>query len=227
MRPVLCLCSRFPDCSDVRSRLLLVVHRRELRTTTNTGKLAVSMVPESGIHLRGAKEDPPLSSETLAAGAGDRVPLLLFPGAGSQELNSESAARWTDHFQKGVFLVVPDGTWSQAVKIGQRERALVDLPRVHLPPGADSSYRLRWNPHRERVSTFEAISRALGIVEGPVRGPTIQKAWEEFFQIRVEWALWARGLMTAENMRVPPPYDAVQEFFIAGARGTPSRRSST
>jgi len=60
---------------------------------------------------------------------------------------------------------------------------------VSLPGGPPSAYQLRASPRVDGVCTFEAIARALGIIEGG----TVQRQMEEFFHIFVERVLYIRG----------------------------------
>jgi DTW domain-containing protein YfiP len=75
----------------------------------------------------------------------------------------------------------------------RRIPALACLPRLALPPGPPSAYRLRVEPHPEGLATFEAIARALGILEGPEDGPRIQAALERPFLAMVAGTLRTRG----------------------------------
>jgi DTW domain-containing protein YfiP len=93
-------------------------------------------------------------------------------------------------------LIVLDGSWSQAARMARREPALRSLPRVKLPPGPRSSYRLRTQQDPARVCTFEAVARALGVLEGP----EVQQALESFFRVMVERMLWARGKLRASEV---------------------------
>jgi DTW domain-containing protein YfiP len=63
-------------------------------------------------------------------------------------------------------LLVPDGTWSQARKLLQRDPDLQRAEIVTLPPGPPSRYGLRRNAREGTLCTLEAIARALGIMEG-------------------------------------------------------------
>ena len=87
-------------------------------------------------------------------------PVLLFPHPEAAPL---------DHFRDGdpVTLIVPDGTWSQAVRTRKRIPDLDRVPCARLPDGLVSQYRLRHAPHAGQVSTLEAIAHALGILEDP------------------------------------------------------------
>jgi DTW domain-containing protein YfiP len=64
-------------------------------------------------------------------------------------------------------LVVPDGSWRQARKMGRREPVLKRMQWVRLPDGLVSNYRLRRQPVSGGVATIEAIAMALGILDGP------------------------------------------------------------
>ena len=58
-------------------------------------------------------------------------------------------------------LVVPDGNWRQARRMATNEAPLARLVAVRLPEGPTRRFELRKHPQAERLSTFEAIARAL------------------------------------------------------------------
>jgi DTW domain-containing protein YfiP len=64
-------------------------------------------------------------------------------------------------------------------------------------------YRLRHHPDPRFVATFEAVARALGILEGPA----VQADLERVFQVVVERMLWSRGRLATERVTggIPPP----------------------
>jgi len=62
-------------------------------------------------------------------------------------------------------LIVPDGTWRKARKIVHDNPILSTLPRLSLPPGEPSRYRVRKATEPAAVATIEAIVRALAILE--------------------------------------------------------------
>lgn len=84
---------------------------------------------------------------------------VLFPGEQAQELSAYRAEQWP------LLLVVPDGTWRKARKILHCNPLLAALPRVTLPAGLTSRYRLRKAPIQESLATVEAVSYALNILE--------------------------------------------------------------
>ena len=88
---------------------------------------------------------------------------LLFPGEAAVAL-PELAARPVD---KPRLLVVPDGTWRKARKLLHLNPNLAALPRVALPDGLISRYRLRKAPVEGALSTIEAVVHALDALDVP------------------------------------------------------------
>ena len=86
---------------------------------------------------------------------------MLFPAPGARELVPADVA------VRGLVLLVPDGSWTQARKAIRRDPALAGVETVTLPPGPPSRYRLRRSPRDGGLCTLEAIARALAILEGP------------------------------------------------------------
>lgn len=198
MLGALCVCPLVPvPPLATRTRLVLVIHRYEARKPTNTGLLAARCLANSEVVQRGHADAP---SETLAIPDGTR-PLLLFP---------HEAAIPLDAIPDGppVTLVVPDGNWRQAAKVRNRVPGMDRVPCVTLPPGPPSRYRLRSEPVDGGLATFEAIARALAILEGD-RGPAIAAAMEHVFTVMVERTLWTRGQLPASAVTggLPPGVD--------------------
>jgi DTW domain-containing protein YfiP len=176
------------------------MHVAEKNLTSNTARLATHALVNSEIRLRGLP-DQRVESEGLGENA-----LVLFPSDDAEELTPELVAG----LAQPVTLVVPDGTWRQARKAAQREPGLQGLRRVKLPAGGPpSEYRLRVEPNDHSVCTFEAIARALGVLEGP----EVQAKLETLFRVSVGRTLWARGLISASEVPGGIPAEAM------GARG--------
>ena len=70
------------------------------------------------------------------------------------------------------------------------------LPRLALPPGPPSVYQLRVEPFEHGLATFEAIARALGILEGR----DVQAALEKAFRLMVQRTLITRGRPSAVEL---------------------------
>src|SRR5687767_12491627 len=175
----LCLCALIPRL-QTRTRLVLVIHQLELNKPTNTGRLAARCLPNSEILVRGRAAD----HRATAPFAG--TPLLLFPHADAQPLE-----RWRDS-PLPVTLIVPDGTWRQAARARRRVAGAEQIPCVALP-GPGSGYRLRQATRPGRLSTLEAIARALGILEGPA----VEEALLHIHQVMVDRTLWTNGRLSS------------------------------
>lgn len=178
----LCICASIPALT-IRTAVLIVIHHREARMPTNTGRLAHQCLVGSRLVLRGLKDDP---AALLAPGdsfAG--TPLLLHPTDDAVALDEGFQARIPPPYT----LIVPDGSWRQAAKMGAREPTLAKLLRVKLAAGAPSRYRLRKETKPGGLATIEAIARALGRLESPA----VEEALESIFSLMVERTLRSRG----------------------------------
>ena len=69
-----------------------------------------------------------------------------------------------------------------------------------LPDGPPSSYRLRAIGLPGRLSTLEAIARALGVLEGPAPEAALERA----LRLVVERTLWTRGCLPREAVEALP-----------------------
>ena len=177
----LCVCNQAPEF-DLFTKAVVIMHYAEERRKSNSGRLAGLVLKNSEIFLRG------LQSGQAVPGPSEKYPnpLVLFPGDGSQELNAGFLAA----IPRPITLILADGNWNQAGHMIKREALMKDALRVHLPPGGPTRYRLRQAQEKEgRICTFEALSRALGIIEGP----EIEQRLTEFFHLWVSRSLKMRG----------------------------------
>ncbi len=192
----LCLCGDIvPQTLD--TRVTLYMHWQESGRTTNTGWLAHLALTNSEIRWRGSPQPGLHPIETAPL----ENALLLFPSQDAVELTPE----WLVRQPRPVTLVVSDGSWKQAKKVLYRESSLAGIPRVKLPAGAPSCYRLRRSPHVQNLSTLEAIARALGIIEGR----DVQAALEVLFLKMVERRLWSKGQLRPEECVTVIPERAI------------------
>ena len=150
------MCDELPQLVT-RTRVVVVMHRRETYRTSNTGRLAVKVLASAACAVRGGKE-PRAAPTDLGARR-----LVLFP---SDEARTLTAADAGDGAGETV-LIVPDGTWSQAQRVLRREPCAQGAEIVRLPPCAPTRYALRRNTREGALCTFEAVAAALGVLEGP------------------------------------------------------------
>lgn len=209
----LCLCPLIPRL-HTRTRLVLIIHRREHRKPTNTGRLATECLPNSEVIVRGEAASHP--DETPAPWTEEAQPLLLFPAADAIPL-----ARFATS-ARPVTLIVPDGTWRQASKVRRRIPWLRDVPCVSIDPDAPTAYRLRHETRPHGLATMEAIARAFGILER--EGASVRSALEGVLRLMVERTLWARGQIPTALVSGGLPAGAVRHDPQSGV--SPRHRRS-
>lgn len=184
----LCLCQLFPKI-ETRTRVVVLMHAQEEVKPTNTGRLAHLCLPNSEIRLSGTEDRKPLNIEGLNGEVQETWMLHL-----SHESSDLTPAMVPAH---PIRLLVPDGTWSQASRLGSKlARKLPNVKHVMLKADAPSNYRLRSEHHPDGLATFEAIARALGVIEGPA----IRTEMERFFQIATDRMLYTRGKLAAHEV---------------------------
>lgn len=192
MRKEKCICSHIETAKkDIvcSSNVRIIMHYKEERLPTNTGRLAKLLLPECEIWLRGQEGcqfdwDKHISEI--------ENPLFLYPSEKAKVLSPETLQEYKKTRKKPdapVTLFLPDGNWKQASKVGQRIAALKDMPHFILPQGEPTKYRLRHEPKEGGLATFEAIARALGILENP----KLQAQLESIFDLMVERTLETRA----------------------------------
>jgi len=101
---------------------------------------------------------------------------LLFPGETAQVLPL------VDEDPRPLQLIVPDGTWRKARKLLHLNPQLAALPRVCLPSGLQSRYRLRKAPAEGALATLEAIVAALELQEAPARFDELLRPFEALIE---------------------------------------------
>lgn len=177
----LCICSVTPHY-DLATRLILVMHHREWTKPTATGPLALAVLANSELRIQGYREQP-LDLRDLDTA--EHRTLLLYPGEGVPVLSRAFLAGDA----RPLNLVVADGTWRHASRMARRLPGLEHATMVRLPEGAKTVWRVRRECHPEGLATFEAIARALGIIESV----EVQESMEKLFSLMVARTLQARG----------------------------------
>ena len=161
-----CLCELIPAL-DSRTRLLILQHPSEAGHALNTARLAALGLRNAQLKIAERFE------EDVDA---DRPSYLLFPGEGALPVSSLADAG------SSLRLIVPDGTWRKARKLLHVNPWLAALPRVELPGGLTSRYRLRKAPMPGALSTIEAIVAALDILESPRRYDELLRPFEALIE---------------------------------------------
>ncbi|MEO8183849.1 MAG: DTW domain-containing protein [Deltaproteobacteria bacterium] len=192
----LCLCGAWPVLSAACD-VSIVMPECEARAASNSARLAKLWLSGGSCYVRGASglRDP---TELLARPG----TAILFPGAGQP----------APELQEVRHLIVPDGTWSQALRIERRWFAQAGLAHLVLDPSWPSAYGLRRSREalpgpdapapRGQLCTFEAVAIALGVLGEPGLACTLLARF-------AEWARRARWLKSGGPVpgaaREPPP----------------------
>lgn len=180
-----CVCEFIPRL-DLKTRICLVVHSRELKRTTNTGRLAVQALVNSEMRIRGRIQD--------AGGMLDLSDLLRGPYRTFLFYPSDDAVELTEDLVRAdpgpIQLIVPDGNWRQAGKVHYRHRELAHVPRVKISAPNDEKYFIRSEHKTEGMATLHAVAEALGIIEGR----EVKERLMKLYHAKLEKTLLARGV---------------------------------
>jgi DTW domain-containing protein len=158
LNKALCVCEWIPRL-ELRTRVALIVHAKELKRTTNTGRLAIQSLVNSSMHIRGEGREALDLSGLLSP---NYRSVVVFPSEDAVDLAADFVAQSPVPIQ----LIVPDGNWRQASKVPSRHEELKDLPRVKISAVNEGHFHLRAESSPEGMSTLEAIAQALKIIEG-------------------------------------------------------------
>jgi DTW domain-containing protein YfiP len=161
-----CLCALIPSLPS-QTRVLILQHPSEVNHALNTARLAALGLQNCDIRIGEVFAD---LAQWLAL-PGYR-PCLLFPGELSEGLSAYSPGA------QPRLLVVPDGTWRKARKLLHMNPLLASLPRVQLTDAQPSRYRLRKAPGPGALSTLEAITQALEVLESPASFQALLKPFD-------------------------------------------------
>lgn len=179
----LCICSSIPSL-DLKTKLVLVIHHRELKRTTNTGRLAVMALKNSQMLVRGEGREALDLTPTLE---GPYQSLLFYPSEDAVELSEVLTRPRLKPFQ----LIVPDGNWRQASKVAIRHPELKSVQRVQLTAKNTATHHLRKEHFAEGLSTLEAIALAFALLEGPEVGAALSA----LYQAKLSATLKGRGIL--------------------------------
>jgi len=163
----LCYCHLLPKLA-CPTFVTLIVHRNEILRSTATASTTHLCLANSRI-LPYGRPNEPLDPANLLAPRG--MPLYLFPDEDAEVLDAD----WVAAHPGPWHLVVPDGSWGQAVRMRRRVPILATMRAVCLADPGPSHYQLRTARGPGRLCTLEAVAHALALLEGPaVRDALLQ-----------------------------------------------------
>jgi DTW domain-containing protein YfiP len=176
-----CICASIPTLS-LKTKVTLVVHAKELKRTTNTGRLALKALTNSEMRIRGADHTALDLSDLITPAYRT---FLFYPSDDATELNEELV----NQSPLPIQLIVPDGNWRQASKVHYRHHELKDIVRVKISSPNLAATHMRAETTEAGMATLEAIASALRIIEGDDVGNTLM----EFYQRKLDGTLEGRG----------------------------------
>lgn len=176
-----CFCDLIPEL-DLKTRVSVIVHAKELKRTTNTGRLATLALKNSSLHVRGAKDDT-LEGSTVLDSA--YRPLLFFP--------ADDAVDLADFVKTGepIQLIVPDGNWRQASKVQTRYPEFADITRVKITAKNEATHFLRKETTPEGMATLQAIAEAMQYLETR----DVRDQLMSLYNTKLERTMRARGVL--------------------------------
>ncbi|MFY0476038.1 tRNA-uridine aminocarboxypropyltransferase [Achromobacter marplatensis] len=169
-----CLCALIPSLS-CRTRVVVLQHPSESRHALNTARLAV-------LGLTGARRVVGEHFSSADWAQPGYAPRLLFPGPAAETLTPG----YGQNLDEPILLIVPDGTWGHARKLLHINPELAALPRVMLPQGLKTRYRVRHADIPGALSTIEAVTHALNAIEAPMRADALLRPFEALIDGQIE-----------------------------------------
>ncbi len=171
-RPVShCLCALIPSLSS-QIRVVILQHPAEGRHALNTARWVALGLGNARL----------LAGEAFGDGLAPYLTprsALLFPGPEARVIGPPAT------FVPDQLLVL-DGTWRKARRLLYLNPLLAALPRLTLPAGPASRYRLRKAPGPEALSTVEAVVTALNLLEQTGRFDALLAPFEAQIAAQIE-----------------------------------------
>jgi DTW domain-containing protein len=181
----LCICDLIPTL-HLKTKIALIIHRREMKRTTNTGLLALKALVNSEMRVRGEGTEKLDLSDLLS----DQYhTLLLYPASNAVNLDRE----FLERIDRPIQLIVPDGNWRQAGKVNLRHEELKDITRVSIATPNTSSHFMRLESKQNGMATLQAIAFALGVIEGE----DVMSQLMELYNVKLKRTLASRGTRLA------------------------------
>jgi DTW domain-containing protein YfiP len=178
----------------LKTKVSLIVHAKELKRTTNTGRLALHALVNSEMRVRGRHDT---SEGSTALDLSDLLQpeyrsVLFYPSDEARALDSA----FVGEDSRPVQLIVPDGNWRQASKVHTRHPELRELPRVMIKTPNLAVHHLRAETTQEGMATLQAIAEALGVLEGP----SVKEALMSLYEAKLRATLRGRGQSGSDGL---------------------------
>jgi DTW domain-containing protein YfiP len=178
-----CICESIPKF-NLRTKVVLVIHTKELAHTTNTGRLALASLSNSEMRVRGLERSRLDLSDLLIP---EYRSVLFYPTIDSIELTES----FVNESELPIQLIVPDGSWRQAAKVAARHHELSHIPRVKISALNLDQQFMRKETSEAGMATLQAIALALGMIEGQ----EVKQKLMDLYVKKLEATLRGRGML--------------------------------
>lgn len=189
-------------CAD---QIAVVQHIGERFKPTNTGRLLVRMIEGAKLSYFGMREPPfdtsPFTDPEVAWH-------MVFPREGTPVMDAEQrAAMRREAGARRLGFVLLDGTWHQCSRMSRRVPAVKDFPCVALPEGPPSRWGVRTQHDTRGLSTFEAGTRLIAMLEGRHAAEPLQR----IFHTIAARLLFMKGKLRQPEVPAPWSRDALPD----------------
>lgn len=172
-----CLCDTLKKI-DNDIHLIVLQHPSETKHPLNTVRIMKKSFNEMTV-LVGEDFTSDLKLNTLLCDPNNNV-ALLYPKDDSTLLETNSRKEKISH------LILIDGTWRKAKKIFLLSKNLQTLPSIKLAPIDESNYRIRKAPSESALSTLEAATEALRILEPTLDTTSASASFKKMIDHQIE-----------------------------------------
>ncbi len=151
-----CLCDTLKVIPN-NVHLIVLQHPSETKHPLNTVRIMKKSFKEMTIII-GEDFSTDIRLNTILSEINNSC-AILYPGEDAVVLNSEESHKKITH------ILLLDGTWRKAKKIYMLSKNLHALPLIKLVTSTTTNYRIRKAPSDQSLSTIEAATIALDIIE--------------------------------------------------------------
>jgi len=161
-----CICDWVSPISN-QTRVVILQHPDETKKALGTARIASLCLDNVELRVGIDFSNDPLFKSLVSDSR--HCAAVLYPSDKAINLNDwmEGSPLFNDLERANAYktLIVLDGTWRNTREIMLSNKSLKDMLKVKLSSNKSSAYRIRKAPMAESLSTVEAISLSLNILE--------------------------------------------------------------
>ncbi len=182
-----CICDWISPVNN-QTRIVILQHPDETKKPLGTAKIATLCLDNVELWVGVDFSNVPYFNELVTDFK--HCAAVLYPAELATDLNdwtcNDSLINNLNNDNCSKTLIVLDGTWRNTREIMLSNKPLQDLLKVKLKPSKHSDYRIRKAPMVESLSTVEAISLSLSILEPETRVDPMLNCFKEMIDYQIE-----------------------------------------